>query len=126
MDLGKRVGAYERVYGWFGYDEGSYSTAAKGRALLAEFSTASEAYRNFVFIACAVFLQRGNKILLHDQRNARPTPVDSGVFYSSTQSKLRVTAFFHCLYRCSCRGASICGFHLWSISQLSARCSTSL
>jgi xylan 1,4-beta-xylosidase len=36
VDLGKTVGAYGSVYGWFGYDEGNYSTTVLGRQLLGE------------------------------------------------------------------------------------------
>ena len=36
VDLGKGVGAYGSVYGWFGYDESNYSTTVLGRELLGE------------------------------------------------------------------------------------------
>jgi xylan 1,4-beta-xylosidase len=36
VDLGKKVGRYEPIYRWFGYDEANYSTAANGRKLLGE------------------------------------------------------------------------------------------
>jgi xylan 1,4-beta-xylosidase len=36
VDLGKAVGAYTPLYGWFGYDESNYSTTPKGRELLGE------------------------------------------------------------------------------------------
>src|SRR5581483_3674911 len=35
-DLAKRVGRYEPIYRWFGFDEANYATAANGRKLLGE------------------------------------------------------------------------------------------
>ncbi len=43
VDLGKTVGAYGAVYGWFGYDEGNYSTTVLGRELLGELHDLSAA-----------------------------------------------------------------------------------
>ncbi len=36
VDLAKRVGPYEPIYRWFGFDEANYATAANGRKLLGE------------------------------------------------------------------------------------------
>lgn len=36
VDLTKRVGRYEPIYRWFGFDEANYATAANGRKLLGE------------------------------------------------------------------------------------------
>jgi xylan 1,4-beta-xylosidase len=36
VDLAQRIGPYEPLYPWFGYDEANYSTAPNGRALLRE------------------------------------------------------------------------------------------
>ena len=36
VDLGKKVGTYEPLYAWFGYDEANYGTFPNGRALLRE------------------------------------------------------------------------------------------
>jgi xylan 1,4-beta-xylosidase len=36
VDLAKRVGRYEPIYRWFGYDESNYTTAPNGRKLLGE------------------------------------------------------------------------------------------
>ena len=36
VDLAKKVGRYEPIYRWFGYDEANYTTAANGRKLLGE------------------------------------------------------------------------------------------
>src|SRR5579872_3447723 len=43
VDLSKRVGAYEPIYRWFGYDEGNYTTTANGQALLKELRELSAA-----------------------------------------------------------------------------------
>src|ERR1700761_3552346 len=36
VDLARKVGRYEPIYRWFGYDEANYTTAANGRKLLGE------------------------------------------------------------------------------------------
>jgi xylan 1,4-beta-xylosidase len=36
VDLAKKVGRYEPIYRWFGYDEANYTTAPNGRKLLSE------------------------------------------------------------------------------------------
>jgi xylan 1,4-beta-xylosidase len=36
VDLAKKVGRYEPIYRWFGYDESNYTTAPNGRKLLGE------------------------------------------------------------------------------------------
>ena len=36
VDLAKKVGRYEPIYRWFGYDEANYTTAPNGRKLLGE------------------------------------------------------------------------------------------
>jgi xylan 1,4-beta-xylosidase len=36
VDLAKKVGPYEPIYRWFGFDEGNYATAPNGRKLLGE------------------------------------------------------------------------------------------
>jgi xylan 1,4-beta-xylosidase len=36
VDLAKKVGRYEPIYRWFGYDEANYTTAPNGRKLLRE------------------------------------------------------------------------------------------
>ena len=36
VDLAKKVGKYEPIYRWFGYDESNYSTTPNGRKLLGE------------------------------------------------------------------------------------------
>jgi len=36
VDLAKKVGRYEPMYRWFGFDEANYATAANGRKLLGE------------------------------------------------------------------------------------------
>src|SRR5579872_2992402 len=36
VDLAKRVGPYEPIYRWFGFDEANYATAPNGRKLLGE------------------------------------------------------------------------------------------
>jgi len=36
VDLAKKVGRYEPIYRWFGYDESNYTTTANGRKLLGE------------------------------------------------------------------------------------------
>ena len=36
VDLQKKVGRYEPIYRWFGYDESNYTTAPNGRKLLGE------------------------------------------------------------------------------------------
>jgi xylan 1,4-beta-xylosidase len=36
VDLGRGLGAYQPIFGWFGYDEANYSTTENGRALLEE------------------------------------------------------------------------------------------
>src|SRR5215469_18206550 len=36
VDLAKKVGAYEPIYRWFGFDEANYATAPNGRKLLGE------------------------------------------------------------------------------------------
>src|ERR1700743_3176919 len=36
VDLAKKVGRYEPIYRWFGYDESNYSTTPNGRKLLGE------------------------------------------------------------------------------------------
>ena len=43
VDLGKRVGVWEPAYGWFGYDEGNYSTTELGMGLLGELRDLSAA-----------------------------------------------------------------------------------
>jgi xylan 1,4-beta-xylosidase len=43
VDLSQRVGAYEPIFRWFGYDEGNYTTTANGQALLRELSELSAA-----------------------------------------------------------------------------------
>ena len=41
VDLGKKVGRYEPIYRWFGYDEANYTTAPNGRKLLGELAQMS-------------------------------------------------------------------------------------
>src|ERR1700749_209258 len=36
VDLARKVGRYEPIYRWFGYDESNYSTTPNGRKLLGE------------------------------------------------------------------------------------------
>lgn len=36
VDLGKKIGRYEPIYRWFGFDEANYATAPNGRKLLGE------------------------------------------------------------------------------------------
>ena len=36
VDLSKKIGRYEPIYRWFGYDESNYTTAPNGRKLLGE------------------------------------------------------------------------------------------
>ena len=58
-------------------------------------------------------------------RGPSPGPLSSiGFSGQSTQSKVRVTAFFHWAYSLSRRPASICGVHSLSLTQFSRRSST--
>src|SRR5215813_10357500 len=41
VDLQKKVGRYEPIYRWFGYDESNYTTTANGRKLLGELQAMS-------------------------------------------------------------------------------------
>ncbi len=41
VDLAKKVGKYEPIYRWFGYDESNYSTTPNGRKLLGELAQMS-------------------------------------------------------------------------------------
>ncbi len=43
VDLAKKVGSYEPIYRWFGFDEANYATAANGRKLLGELHAMSPA-----------------------------------------------------------------------------------
>src|ERR1700742_4132936 len=36
VDLAKKIGRYEPIYRWFGFDEANYTTAPNGRKLLGE------------------------------------------------------------------------------------------
>ena len=36
VDLAKKIGRYEPIYRWFGFDEANYATAPNGRKLLGE------------------------------------------------------------------------------------------
>ena len=41
VDLAKKIGRYEPIYRWFGYDEANYTTAPNGRKLLGELAQMS-------------------------------------------------------------------------------------
>jgi xylan 1,4-beta-xylosidase len=43
VDLGKKVGRYEPIYRWFGFDEANYATGPNGRKLLGELHAMSPA-----------------------------------------------------------------------------------